>query len=786
MTRIAGDHAEAISDQITNAPWRLQSNRHSHSSCGPQATFDAMFRLASGKKRMSNPYHASGRRPVDLSNCDQEPIHIPGSIQNHGALLGFTPDGKLAVRSANATTLLGPLPEPGQPLEEHHLDAGARALINAALADKNGYVDAHLLTLPAGAFDLVTHQSEGVLIAEFERRPGQAAALDSFALAAHQAIQRIQRQQGVQDMLALAVGEIARLTGFDRVMAYRFRHDDSGEVVAEHRRPELEPFLGQRYPASDIPAQARRLYVINPIRLIADVGAPAVALEPDRNPLTGRALDLSHGTLRSVSPVHIEYLSNMGVAASMSLSIVIGDRLWGLIACHHMQAHLVPHAVRMSCQLLAQFLSALVERNLNGERARELERSNAQRRRIVAQVTDREDIVLALGAEHEAFLGLMSSHGGAISLDRKTQVFGQGPSREGINALINWLNEHESGDIFATSSVGADLPDLKAALGEICGVLAIRFYRAQNGYAFWFRNEQVEDVRWGGNPEKKYSVGPLGPRLTPRGSFAVWKETVRGKSLPWKTTELETAGQLRLDLQEVALSNENMLKRARETLLATLGHDLRDPLQAIMMAARMIELRDHSSSSSNLGKRISSSSSRMHRLISQVLDISRLQSGMGLDIQRRPADVRKMVTEIVNEARIAYPDNEILLELEDCGEIALDADRISQVISNLLSNTRHHGDFGKPATLIVFRRDDVLNIAVSNHGAPIPEAVREQLFKPYKREALGNQRNARGLGLGLYIVSEIVIGHEGQIRVECENHIISFTVTLPVRPVASV
>lgn len=729
---------------------------------------------------MSNPYHEGRHRTVDLSNCDSEPIHIPGSIQNHGALLCFAPDGTLASGSANASALLGPLPEVGQGLGEAHLDASARAVIQAALEDRYGYVDARMLVLPAGVFDLVTHKSEGVLIAEFERRPADAAALDSFALAAHQAIQRIQRQQTVADLLSLAVDEIARITGFDRVMAYRFLHDDSGEVVAEHRREDLESFLGQRYPASDIPAQARRLYVINPIRLIADVGAPTVPLQPDLNPLTGRALDLSHGILRSVSPVHIEYLSNMGVGASMSLSIVIGERLWGLIACHHMSPHLVPHAVRMSCQLLAQFVSALVERNLNAERARALEESAALRREIVAQVTDREDLVLALSSAPESFLRLMNAHGGAITLDRKTQVFGKAPSREGVNALINWLNEHHSADLFSTSSLGADVPDLKAAMGDICGVLAVRFYREQNGYAFWFRNEQVEDVRWGGNPEKKYSIGPLGPRLTPRGSFAVWKETVRGKSLPWEKTQTEVASQLRLDLQEVALTNENLVKRARETLLATLGHDLRDPLQAIMMAARMIEVREHSPSSSNLSKRISSSSSRMHRLISQVLDISRLQSGMGLDIQRRPVDVRKMVSEIVNEARMAYPDNEIILEAEDCGEIALDGDRISQVVSNLISNTRHHGEIGKPSTLIVFRREDVLTIAVSNHGPAIPEPVRSNLFKPYKKESLGNQRNTRGLGLGLYIVSEIVHGHGGKIAVSCDNNIITFTVTLPI------
>ncbi|MFL9926115.1 GAF domain-containing protein [Herbaspirillum lusitanum] len=733
---------------------------------------------------MSNPYLPSDRRKrsVDLSNCDQEPIHIPGSIQPHGVLLSFTYDGKLVARSANAESLLGPLPAPGEPLSEQHLNQETCNAIAAALADQDGYVESRLVQLANGAFDVVTHKSEGLLIAEFEKRPPDALALDLFALTAQQAIQRIQRQHGVEDLLTIAVDEIARLTGFDRVMAYRFLHDDSGEVVAECKRADLEPFLGQRYPASDIPAQARRLYIINPIRLIADVGYKPVPLEPDRNPLTGGQIDLSHSVLRSVSPVHIEYLSNMGIGASMSISIVIGDRLWGLIACHHMSPLLVPHAVRMSCQVLSQFVSTLVERNLNSEHARAMTHSAAMRREIAAQVTDREDIVLALAADPNSFANLMFCHGGAVSLDRKTQVFGKAPSREGVNAFINWLNEHEKSDIFYTSELGADVPDMKAHLGDVCGVLAIRFYKEQNGYAFWFRSEQVEDVRWGGNPEKKYSIGPLGPRLTPRGSFSVWKEEVRGKSVPWEKSALEIAAQVRLDLQEVALSNENMVKRARETLLATLGHDLRDPLQAIMMAARMIEVRDQSPSSSNLSKRISSSSSRMHRLISQVLDISRLQSGLGLDIQVRKADVRKLITDIVNEVKLGYPESEILVEVEELGEIELDPDRLSQVISNLLSNTRHHGEIGQPATIIAFVRDGQLSIAVSNLGPEIPEDIRRNLFKPYKKESLGNQRNSRGLGLGLYIVNEIVSGHRGSIDVHCEMGIVTFTVKLPISP----
>nr|WP_314630143.1 ATP-binding protein [uncultured Noviherbaspirillum sp.] len=714
---------------------------------------------------------------ANLGNCDQEPIHIPGSIQPHGALLAFAPDGTLAVRSRNAGALLGDIPAIGHALDERYLNAALRDEIGNALACFEDVLGAMTEMLGHKLVDVIMHQSDGLLVVEFEFRPDHQASLESFALQAQKAIVFIQRQRDIHQVLTVATEKIAALTGFDRVMAYRFRHDESGEVVAEHRRADLVPYLGQRYPASDIPQQARRLYVLNPVRLIVDAAYVPVLLEP-LAVADARSLDLSYSTLRSVSPIHIEYMQNMGVAASMSISIVVDGKLWGLFACHHMSSFLVPHAVRMACQVLAQSVSMIVDRHLASDRTESLTRAASARSAINSAFEDHDSLVSALVANSAPFFDLIKCDCVAASFEAEAHAHRSCIDRQAIAELVKWLDRNAARDVFYSDNLRRDVPGMVADLfGPISGVLAIRYNREQNGYLFWLRNEQVQNVRWGGPPEKNVTVGPLGQRLTPRGSFEEWKQTVRGQSVPWEETDLEIAAALRVDLQDIALSKAHAASKTREMFMATLGHDLRDPLQAIKMASEMLSISDVSNRFSH---RITSSSNRMQRLIDQLSDLSTIQHHQALPMHGRSVELNALVEELVDELKAAHPGADIQTCFEPLGLVWLDPDRIGQVVANLVGNACKHGVIGSPVQISARKAGDMVVFQVRNQAEHLSEEMLQGLFDPFKSTSLNKGRNPKGQGLGLYISSEIVKAHGGRIEVRSSAGWVEVDAWLPV------
>jgi light-regulated signal transduction histidine kinase (bacteriophytochrome) len=722
----------------------------------------------------------NARFEVDLDNCAREPIHVPGAIQPHGALLAFTLDGRLASASAGAAAFVGRLPEVGTRFGDAHLTPYLRATLAACLREHDRD-DAFEVTLADGRLaDLVVHFHDALMIVEVEPRHDHAHSPAKFAVLAQRSLERIQAQRDLGALLEAAVAEIASLSGFDRVMAYRFHPDDSGEIVAERMGKPLEPFLGLRYPASDIPAQARRLFVANPVRLIPDVGYTPVPLEPDRNPVTGGPVDLSFAALRGVSPIHVEYLTNMGVRASMSVSIVLGDRLWGLFACHHYAPHFVNPAVRLTCRLLSQVVSVAVERFMASEHARELSAAQALRIAIAERVKLDDDMVRGLLAGEPALTAYAACAGAAVTSISQVGTIGETPDRDGIAAVAAWLAAQPDLVRFATPSVQRDAPDLVPAMRGFAGFAAIRYSPEPNAYVLWFRREELETLRWAGNPQKPATLGPLGERLSPRGSFAEWREVVRGRSAPWSDNEIAAIEDLRRALADIAAVRLQETVRTRETLLAMLGHDLRNPLQAIAMAGEV--LRFDQSRALQVQKQIASISGRMGRLIAHVLDLSRMQSGAALVRAREARDLEALLRDIVAESRASHPGIEVVERYAGIGAASVDADRFAQVMGNLLSNARHHGTPGQAVVVEGVRERDGVAIRVTNHGPAITGETLQQLFEPFKRGSLDNPANPRGLGLGLYIASSIVREHGGTLGVASAEGRVTFTVTLPVDP----
>jgi chemotaxis family two-component system sensor kinase Cph1 len=518
--------------------------------------------------------------PIDLDNCAREPIHIPGSIQPRGVLAVVRePDFEVRQVSANVADLLG---RPVDSVLGHHLSA----LIGAEQADR---IERAVLTFGdlrqrnpiecvidvAGeprAFDAILHREPGgVLLVELEMAYGERPfSFPNTYLAVRSLVEELNRAATLTELYNTSARAVRDLTGFDRVMVYRYDEDYNGEVVAESKREDLNSFLGLHYPSTDIPAQARALYEKNWLRLISDVGYTPAPLVPAIDPSRDAPLDLTNATLRSVSPIHVEYLQNMGVHASMSISLLRHGRLWGLVACHHYAGpHLPPFGTRAAAEFLGSTLSLrLVDRFEDDQLHKRLASQAVLAKLVSATLDDGEPLAAALlGAPN--LLDLVPADGVVVNVQGDRQVRGSVPAREVVAAVVGWARG--AGDEIASSEcLSGDLPGLQLDPQLASGALALNLPDGQ--YAVWFRREVLRSVDWGGDPHNKaMAVGERDTiRLSPRKSFERWRETVRQCSEPWALSETESAEALRRHLVESLYRRTRGALRVAETLQRSL------------------------------------------------------------------------------------------------------------------------------------------------------------------------------------------------------------------------
>jgi chemotaxis family two-component system sensor kinase Cph1 len=717
---------------------------------------------------------ASPSTPVTLANCEDEPIHLPGGIQPHGALLALDGNGRVLSRSANFAAHLGFDATPGTLLAETAMSGTVIKMLAEGLEADASWIDSTQMQHDDTIFDVIGHVHHRVYYLEFEPQQSGGASFSQLASYTQRIISQMQRRHDIDTLLVRVTQEIRHLTGYDRVMAYRFRPDLSGEVIAEARREDLGTFLGQRYPASDIPAQARLLYILNPIRLIADVDYLPSPLVPALNPLDGQPFDLSFSTLRSVSPIHCEYLGNMGVHASMSVSIVVDGRLWGLFSCHHMSTKTIDYPLRMSFQVISQLCSALVERLEHNQSTDVLHQAMLTQQALSHAARDSEDLLTTLTDDALNVGNLLPCDGAAVLLGGRVKSIG-GALDDFAQLVVERLQQDPQTEIFHTERWAHS--DCKSPDVQYCGVLAIRFHRQESGWILWFRREEINHVRWAGKPEKTLKVGPSGTRLTPRGSFEAWEEVVRGISPAWSRTDLISAEKLRGELVELSLTRASEVDSMRQRLIAMLGHDLRNPLQSISMAASMMNASGNRDT--ELRRRISHSSGRMERLISQVLEMSRLQSGMGLHVNRVDTDLSELVEGIVGETLVAYAGLSLECRIPPGIQAWVDPDRYAQVITNLLGNARHHGVPGTTVSLTLSASEQRTHLAITNQAPRLSPEQLNSLFQPFKPQTSHNPRNQGSLGIGLYISQAIATAHGGTITVQQQDGLITFCVVLP-------
>ena len=495
---------------------------------------------------------ASAPSQIDYTSCDKEPIHIPGAVQPHGVLLVAQSRTEPVLQAAGGDSLLGSAVEAvlGKTLGEV-LGARAEELLGAAadLIDQEPvYVGS--LSLPGAdqAVDLLAHEVGGKLVVELESRPAPMPAAGSILAAGRRAAARIAAQSTIEASCNAVAREVRALVGYERVMVYRFLNDASGSVIAEARADSAKTYLNHRFPASDIPKQARELYVRNLARVIPDVAYVA-------QPLLGLAgdetvLDMSNCLLRSISPIHIQYLKNMGVGASASFSVVKDGALWGLIACHHPSRRPIPWEVRETCGYLAQSLSYQLRAQAAADRHSRLSASSRRRETLLAKLKGSLDVDSGLVEHRSQLRQLIECDGAAIVSGSTIKTTGSVPPEQELEALIDWLVHTGEEHCFSTRKLGQAFPAARSFRSPIKGMLAAVIDAERRVLVIWFRVEQIETVEWAGNPHKQDSSDPAVP-LSPRNSFETWTESVTGSSTEWQLEEIEAVEAFQAGFREL-------------------------------------------------------------------------------------------------------------------------------------------------------------------------------------------------------------------------------------------
>ena len=527
---------------------------------------------------------------VDLSNCDREPIHILGAVQPFGFLIALTADWLVARASANSAQFIGLSPDDmlGRPVADIFEADAIHALRNRITLLRGPDSVERLFSLPlikdGPAFDVAVHFSGPMVIVEAE--PASHDEMEASSTV-RSMVSRLAQAESMSAFLRDGARQVRALTGFDRVMVYRFADGGDGEVVAEALRPGIESFFGLHYPASDIPSQARALYLRNIFRIIADVQAQPVPVVPALDP-HGAALDMSLCLTRAVSPIHIEYLHNMGVGASLSISIIVGGKLWGLFACHHYEPRLPTFAQRSAAELFGQIFSMMLESRERAETAHYEGMARQVADRLLSAVAQDHDLLSNARWLGDIMFDTIPADGVGVYIDGHISLSGLTPDEHAFAAIVSMLNRTAASQIFTTDNLSQLLPDAARHADRAAGVLAIPISRRPRDYVVLFRAEQLRSVRWAGKQDKHIEYGPNGPRLTPRKSFEEWSELVKGTARPFTPAELRVAEAMRTALLEVILrlsdsadAERQRANEKQELLIAELNHRVRNILSLI-------------------------------------------------------------------------------------------------------------------------------------------------------------------------------------------------------------
>lgn len=717
---------------------------------------------------------------VDLTNCDREPIHIPGKIQSHGFLIAVNSNSHLITYiSENIKPFIGDdakvyLGKPINDIAPKLKISGTQLKLDQILAlGSNGYdsLNPFLLEIDGKPYNLVATISGNDIILEFET---VTSDLDTdIQKTIGRSISDILSGKNLPALLNNAAREVKRIIEYDRVMIYKFGEEGHGEVVAEVKNDDLEPFLGLHYPASDIPKQARELYKINLTRIIADVNSESSAIITHNE---GAPLDLTHSVLRAVSPIHIQYLKNMGVGSSFSISLIAHRELWGLIACHNYSPRFINYKARDASKLIGQVLSSALEYRQDEEDVEKSARLAAAAQKLAGFIEKDNYIVDALTANAITITDITTASGAALIFDNEIKTLGQTPTHDQIQEIVKWLKENMQDSIYYTHRFPEIFFQAKEYSDSASGILACMLSKELSELVIWFKPEQIHTINWAGNPDKDVEKIEDGLMfLSPRRSFESWSQIVKNTSARWSNEEISAVIKIREQIiyainrkaNQIRLLNErlNLAYEELDTFSFTISHDLRTPLSSIKSYSELLLTTNKSldDSAKKILGRIIAGTDKMNFLIKEILNYSRVGRA---DIEMSTINMSLLIKEIKREVISALKPQNIEFTIGDTPNIMGDSTMITQVFTNLINNAVKYSARSKPSKVKVegVVNDNEIIYSVSDNGVGIDVNYYSRVFELFKR--MDNVKDFEGTGVGLAIVKRIVEKHQARIWFE--------------------
>ncbi|MFC4688478.1 ATP-binding protein [Epilithonimonas pallida] len=711
--------------------------------------------------------------PKEYINCDQEPIHICGEVQSYGFLLG-TQNSRVIFYSENILDLFS--------LDPSILGKDIQVLFNNIGIDVNweNYSNTEDLAIQHINFrnieyTLSIHTNGGFTFFEMEKVIPNHKINKEYA-----AIQHILRNSNDENIWKVLLKEIQDVIDYDRAMIYQFLYDGSGQVIEELVKPNLESYLDLHYPESDIPAQARALYLKNPVRITSHVSGqtyPIVGLVPKEE------IDLTYSITRASSPVHREYLKNAKVESSFSTSIIVNGELWGMVACQNAE----PKHLDLQSRLLAETLTRTSANAFASYRSlqtlEEYQRINLSNISLRQNLLSEEDFGKALETNIRDIMGSCAADGMIIKINNEILTAGSVPNHLDIEKIINWSKENNLNfeeNIYISNTLCQDINVELDNPEKSCGIIISVLGNNTSDMLIWLRKEQGQKIKWAGKPEKgiisEIKDGVEIIKFSPRKSFEVWKEYVKGTSLPWKIKEIESARWITSVIlkashtkssQIVDLNNQlKELNQELDSFSHTISHDLNTPLTVIKLNAQLAQKIPDPENVQKTLSNIITQVDTMSEMIRNVLELSKIKKS---EIELKRVEVDSLISKLAEDSKISFNSPHTEIVIENTPEVLGDKTMVYQVFVNVIGNAvKYSSKSSKPMVKIegaVY--DDAVTYTITDNGIGIDKKESNKMFKIFSR--MNNAKEFHGNGVGLSIVHHLMEKMGGKISYESES-----------------